>query len=46
MNNNIFLMLILILSLGLPLFYNMFKSIKMLENYQNYDLNTMVINNI
>jgi len=40
MNNNIFLILILILSLGLPLFYNMFKSIKMLENYQNYDLNS------
>ena len=40
MNNHIFLILILILSLGLPLFYNMFKSIKMLENYQNYDLNS------
>lgn len=42
-NNNILLLILFIivigLSLGLPLFYNMFKSIKMIENYQNYDIN-------
>jgi hypothetical protein len=33
----IFLIIIIILALGLPLFYNMFNSIKMIENYTNYD---------
>jgi hypothetical protein len=36
MNNNLFLLIIIILALGLPLFYNMFTSIKMIEKYQNY----------
>ena len=31
--------IIILLALGLLLFYNMFKSIKMIENYQNYDTN-------
>lgn len=39
--NNIYLIvlivIIFVLLLGLPLFYNMFKSIKMIEKYQNYD---------
>lgn len=42
MNNTMLIILVIIivgLSLGLPLFYNMFKSIKMIENYQNYDSN-------
>lgn len=38
--NNISLIILIIvlfgLSFGLPLFYNMFKSIKMIEKYQNY----------
>jgi hypothetical protein len=42
-NNNILLVILFIiivgLPFGLPLFYNMFKSIKMIENYQNYDIN-------
>lgn len=33
----IFLIIIIILALGLQLFYNMFNSIKMIENYTNYD---------
>lgn len=33
----IFLIIIIILALGLPLFYNMFNSIKMIENYTSYD---------
>ena len=37
MNNNLFLLIIIILALGLPLFYNMFTSIKMIEKYQNYN---------
>jgi len=40
--NNIFLIIIVIvvaITLGTPLFYNIFKSIKMIENYQNYDIN-------
>jgi hypothetical protein len=40
--NNISLIVLTViifgLLLGLPLFYNMFKSIKMIENYQNYDI--------
>ncbi len=42
-NNNILLLILFIivvgLSLGTPLFYNIFKSMKMIENYQNYDIN-------
>ena len=34
-----FIILAVVLTLGTPLFYNMFKSIKMIENYQNYDIN-------
>ena len=43
MNNNILLIILFIIvfvsSLGLPLFYNIFNSIQMIENYQNYDIN-------
>jgi hypothetical protein len=34
-----FIILAVVITLGTPLFYNMFKSIKMIENYQNYDIN-------
>ena len=34
-----FIILAVVLTLGSPLFYNIFKSIKMIENYQNYDIN-------
>ncbi len=43
MKYNICLIILIIIAvmitLGTPLFYNMFKSIKMIENYQNYDTN-------
>lgn len=42
MKCNIALIILIIilfgLSFGLPLFYNIFKSIKMIENYENYDI--------
>ena len=38
MTKYIFLIIIIILALGLPLFYNMFNSIKMIEKYTNYDI--------
>ena len=47
--NNIYLIILVILlfglSLGLPLFYNMFNSIKMIENYQNYQSYDIYNNN-
>jgi hypothetical protein len=38
MSKYIFLIIIIILALGLPLFYNMFNSIKMIEKYTGYDI--------
>jgi len=49
MNNTMLIIIVIIivgLSLGLPLFYNMFKSIKMIENYQNYDINNATSTNL
>ena len=39
MKKYIFLIIIIILALGTPLFYNMFNSIKMIEKYTNYNTN-------
>ena len=36
----VFIILAIVITLGTPLFYNVFKSIKMTENYQNYDINS------
>jgi hypothetical protein len=49
MNNStliIIFIIIVVLSLGLPLFYNISKSIKKIENYQNYDINNAATTNL
>ena len=38
MNKIVFLILIIIIGLGLPLIYNMMKSMKMIEKYTSYDV--------
>ena len=40
--NNLYLILVVIIfiTIGLPVIYNKLKSIKMIENYQNYDINS------
>ena len=42
MNNILFLILILILSLGFPLFFNLVESMKKLEGYSNLTLESSI----